>query len=230
MEILLRNSKPFPNKNPTHFSCWLLMEVAKLQGYNKNGEEIGKTNTRVKPAFKIVENLIKTYLKTDPPEDELRSFLILVAPLLIDYWPPNVISTAELWEFFNKKINSSFFIKGASLCSLAVVYSSGINYLQNIKTQMDEKLDLEQTSFTMFVYILGAQLKRFVELGQTSQILKIFGRIYSKFPSERVLGLTEVGIHNVIRLFVTFGLTANMKELVSSFFLLPNLFSDLRNT
>lgn len=215
MEIILRRSNPFPNNNTAHYPIWILMGVAKLQGYSKNGIEIGKSHIRVQPSFEKVETIIKTFLNADPPENELRSFLLLITPLLIEFWPPSINSLFFLWEFFNKKINSSFFISGASLGTLAVICSSGINYLNNIKTQMDEKLNMKQTSFTMFIYILGSQLRRFNEMGQTNQILKIFGRIYSKFSPVKILGLTEVGIHNVITLFVTLSLTAHLREVVS---------------
>lgn len=217
MEIIIRRSNPFPNTKPAHFSIWMLLDVAKLQGYSKNGNEIGKSHSRDEPSFDKVETTLKTFLNSDPTEDDLRVFLILLTPLLVEFLPPSINSLFYLWEFFNKKINSSFLISGASLSSMAVICSSGINYLNNLKTQMDEKLNLKQTSFKMFIYILGSQLKRFNKIGQTNQILKIFGRIYSKFSPSKILGLTEVGIHNVITLFVTMSLTAQLKEVVSCF-------------
>lgn len=195
----------------------MLVDVAKLQCYSKNGQEIGKSDSRIQPSFDKLETILKTFLNADPSEDDLKSFLILITPLLIEFWPPSINSLFFLWEFFNKKINSSFFIKAASLSSLAVICSSGINYINNIKTQMNGKLNLKQTSFTMFLYILGSHLKRFNEGGQKNMILKILGRIYSKFSPGKILGLTEIGIHNVITLFVTLSLTAQSKEVVSCF-------------
>lgn len=218
MEIILRNSKPFlMNNQSVLFSIWLLLDVAKLQCYKENGEEIGKSHTRVQPFFEQLESLMKTFFNSDPPEEQLRSFMLLVSRLLIEYWPPNVNSLFILWDFFNKKMNSSSYVAGCTLDSLALISNCGLTYLQSVKNQMDEKCNLKKSSFSMFTYILGSQLKRFYDMGQTNQILKILGRIYSKFSPGKLLALNEMGIHNVITLFLTLILTANMKEVVSSF-------------
>lgn len=67
----------------------------------------------------------------------------------------------------------------------------------------------------MFVSILGKFVQKFTETGQKNQIQKIFGRILSKFTASKLLQLNEMGIHNLMTLFLTLAVSTDLKDIVS---------------
>lgn len=43
----------------------------------------------------------------------------------------------------------------------------------------------------------------------------ISGRIFSKFGESKLVALNEIGIHNVVSLFLTLAMTTDLQDLVS---------------
>lgn len=101
------------------------------------------------------------------------------------------------WEYFHKKLNSSFFVSGTAPSSLAVtryahhfyhfglgwhwlgtfIFSnSGQGYIDQIhKLLNNEHLNANMSSFSIFLNSLGKALKRLVENDLKNQIQKIMG-------------------------------------------------------
>ena len=126
----------------------------------------------------------------------------------------------HFWEHFQKKINSTFLIAGQTPNFLAVTSNTAVGFLQQIKDQQnssskESKLNINTPSYTMFVHILGKIVEKFTQSGQKMQIQKILGRVYSKFPVSKLLQLNEMGILNIVRLFITMAISADIREIVS---------------
>ncbi|KAJ6642992.1 Protein MMS22-like [Pseudolycoriella hygida] len=116
------------------------------------------------------------------------------------------------WEFFHKKLNSSFYIPGSTPSNLAIVNSSVLKYLDDVRTRLaSTSVDLADTSYFIFLYLLG-RIGRKLE-AEGSQTKKILGRIISKFSIAKLMALNETGIHNVVSLFLTLSITVEMGEM-----------------
>lgn len=68
-----------------------------------------------------MDSLLRDFLAAEPNEDVLRVTLYTVLPVLTKWWPPRTETLLVLWEYFHKKLNSSFFLPGAAPSTLAVV-------------------------------------------------------------------------------------------------------------
>lgn len=68
-----------------------------------------------------MDSLLRDFLNTDPNEDILRVTLYTVLPVLAKWWPPRTDVLLVFWEYFHKKLNSSFFLQGAAPSTLAVI-------------------------------------------------------------------------------------------------------------
>lgn len=129
------------------------------------------------------------------------------------------------WEYFHKKLNSSFFVSGAAPSSLAVTSNSGQGYIDQIhKLLAHETLNTNMPSFSIFLNLLGKTLRRLVNGDQKNPVQKIMGRIFTKFSESKLFALNEIGIHNLISLFLTSAVTVDLSTFVS-FFLVHRLVS-----
>lgn len=60
-------------------------------------------------------------------ESLMRTCLTFIEKICIDIWEPKVEPLVLLWEYFQKKLNNSFYIPGTTPDSLAVV-----RYIYNV--------------------------------------------------------------------------------------------------
>lgn len=197
--------------------------LVKLYGFDHSitfigPEAINSFNSQQCENFERLELLVKNYLKAEQSEENLRVILFMVSEVLTEWWSPRSEIIMHFWEHFQKQINSPFVIAGQTPNFLAVTSNTAVGFLQQIKEQqsLGAKLNINTASFTMFVHILGRIACKFTQSGQKMQIQKILGRIYSKFPASKMLQLNEMGILNIVRLFVTIVISADIREIVSS--------------
>ena len=164
--------------------------------------------------FDLLENLIKSYLKTEQSELNFRAMLIMVVDVTTEWSPKSDIITM-LWEHFHKKINSAFLIPGQAPQFMAVSNNSAVGYLEQIKSQHSSstKLNPNHTSYSMFVYLVGRIIQKFSADGQKIQIQKFLGRIYTKFPASKLQTLNEMGIHNIMCLLLTLAVSTNFQDI-----------------
>ena len=104
----------------TIFSLWLLNGVATLHGYSENGIYASDC-TRIRENAELLESLLKALVLAEPSEQHLRASLLIVNPLLTTWWPRKPELLMIFWEYFHKKLNSSFYINGATPAGLAVI-------------------------------------------------------------------------------------------------------------
>lgn len=205
--ILLRSSSLMKCKNIDQFSIWFVCGLVKLLKNNVTADS--------RESYELFERVIKSYLSVEQSEENLRVLLVIVSEVLFDVWAPRSEILLLLWENFQRKINSPFFIVGQSPNLMAVSSVSGAGYLEKIKTQQrtTTKLNPNTTSYDMFVNLLGKMVQRFTDEGQKIQVQKILGRIYTKFPASKLQTLNEMGIHNILKLFITLSVSTNFVDI-----------------
>lgn len=206
-KILLRNSQFMQCKYHDQFAIWMVCGIAKLINQNEMDSD--------KFSYGYLENLIGKYLKSDQSEENMRILLVTISEVVLNVWHPKSEILMILWEYYQRKINSPFLIAGQNPNSMAVSNTTVTAYLGQIKAQQNasvSKLNLNLTSFNMFVYILSKMVERFTNDGQKVQVLKIFGRIYTKFPPNKLQQLNEMGIHNFMRLLISLSISTNLND------------------
>lgn len=110
----------FPNDS-TVFPLWLLNGVAILNGFSDNGIFDGASSLRVRENSDLLESILKAFVLSEPSEQHLRASLLIVNSLLITWWPKKSDLLMLFWEYFHKRLNSSFYVNGATPAALAVV-------------------------------------------------------------------------------------------------------------
>lgn len=209
--ILLRSSSRVACKNVDQFSIWLFCGLVKLTANNSTEASLSRES------YELFESLIKSYLSSEHSEENLRVLLMIVSEVIFDVWTPRSEILMAFWENFQRKINSPFFVVGQSPNFMAVTAASGAAYLEKIKSQQSTttKLNPNATSYDMFVYLLGKMVQRFTQDGQKIQVQKILSRIYSKFSATKLQTLNEMGIHNLLKLFITLSISTNFQEIAN---------------
>lgn len=110
----------FPNDS-TVFSLWLLNGIVQLYGFSENGIYHGSGCMRIRENANLLESLLKAFVLSDPNEQQLRATMMIVNSLLINWWPQKSELLMMFWEYFHKKLNSSFYLSGTTPAALAVV-------------------------------------------------------------------------------------------------------------
>lgn len=205
-KVLLRSSAFVTCKNLDQFSIWLVCGLVKL---------LPNDVVCNRESYEVFENIIKNYLSVEQSEENLRILLLMISEVIFDVWTPRPEILMNLWESFQRKINSPFFIAGQTPNMMAVSSVSGAGYLEKIRTQQatTTKLNPNWTSYDMFVFLLGKMVQRFTDESQKIQVQKILGRIYTKFPAAKLQTINEMGIHNILKLFITLSVSTNFHEI-----------------
>lgn len=169
----------------------------------------------LRQSYDLAESLIKSYLSTEPTEENLRVLLMIISEVIFDVWPPRCEIPMTLWEYYQRKINSPFYIVGQNPSFMAVYCVSGAAYLEKIKSEQTTatKHNTSFTSYDSFVFILGKLVMKFTQLDQKIQIQKILSRIYTKFPATKLQTLNEMGIHNILKLFITLSISTDFLDI-----------------
>lgn len=105
----------------TVFPLWLLNGVAMLNGYSENGTFHGTGSSRIRENSELLESLLKSFVISEPNEHHLRTSLLIVNSLLVNWWPQKSELLMIFWEYFHKKLNSSFYLNGSTPAALAVI-------------------------------------------------------------------------------------------------------------
>lgn len=96
----------------------MLSSVARLYEYTPKGIHLGKYSL-IKSNFTLLDDLVKSYLAKNPSEASLRKHVPIIHSIISLWSHEKSESIVLLWEFFYKKINSSFYIPGAKLDAIA---------------------------------------------------------------------------------------------------------------
>uniref|UniRef100_A0A1B0BDJ3 Protein MMS22-like n=1 Tax=Glossina palpalis gambiensis TaxID=67801 RepID=A0A1B0BDJ3_9MUSC len=199
------------------FSNWLLNALVRLHGYRSNGlfegPQYARALTESNENFEFCERITQEFLRNNPQEEQLRVYIALLTPTLLQWWPAKVQIPMLLWEHFHKKLNSSFYVPGGVPSNLAVTCSSGRTYVDKYRALLQKKPDVNLASFTLFNVLLGKLLERLSFSQANHQAQKLLGRIYAKFSAQKFLTLNETGIHHLIELFLLLALNGDFNDL-----------------
>ncbi|CRK99443.1 CLUMA_CG012613, isoform A, partial [Clunio marinus] len=200
--LLRTSSKIATKKNLDLFMVWFFCDLTKI--LIRNSADV----LQRKRSYELFESLTKNYLKVEQSEENL---------LIFDVWTPKSKILIILWEKFQKKINSPFLVAGQNPSFMTVSSVSAAGYLKRIKEQQRKttKLNPNWTSYEMFVHLLGKIVQRFTQDDQMIQVQKILGRIYTKFPSSKLQTLNEIGIHNILQLFITLSVSTSFQYIAN---------------
>lgn len=118
---ILRDTRTiFPN-DPNVFALWLLNGIVTLYGFSENGIYHGSGCVRIRENADLLEALLKAFVLSEPNEQQLRATLMIVNSLLNNWWPQKSELLMMFWEYFHKKLNTSFYLSGTTPAALAVV-------------------------------------------------------------------------------------------------------------
>lgn len=69
----------------------------------------------------LMDRVLKHIAAQDTPEQQMRVSLHIILDI-VQIWPPRSEPVTILWEYYHKKLNSTFMLQGAPLSSMAVIW------------------------------------------------------------------------------------------------------------
>ncbi|XP_075156078.1 protein MMS22-like [Haematobia irritans] len=205
------------NLNYCEFFNWIQYALTRLHGYRSNGKFEGSSYKRsmsgTRENYESCERITQQFLNANPSEEQLRIYIGILTPVLLEWWEPKVNIAMVLWEHFHKKLNSSFYVAGAAPSNLAVSCASGRAYVDKYRNLLSKPPDANLSSYTLFVVLMGKTLQRLLASHANHQGQKLLGRIYAKFSPQKFLALNETGIHHLIELFLVLSLCGDFNDL-----------------
>lgn len=64
---------------------------------------------------------MKSLLSTEVLEANMRVYLALLEKTVIKYWEPKSEIIIQLWEYFQKRLNNTFYVPGSNLDSMTIM-------------------------------------------------------------------------------------------------------------
>lgn len=75
----------------------------------------------MKSNYKLLECILREVLKTDVPESMMQLYIPLICNLCLDIWEPKSEPVILLWDYFQRRLNNTFYLPGAPLDKIAVI-------------------------------------------------------------------------------------------------------------
>ncbi|XP_063239315.1 protein MMS22-like isoform X2 [Bacillus rossius redtenbacheri] len=193
----------FHCSNPTGFCLWFLFHLSQLGGYSVEGLYLGPSCARVRSNYEQLSSILRRCLGAEPPvaEEQLRAYLALVGPLVTEWWELSTEPVLLLWEYFHCRLDSAFYVRGATPHSIAVVSPSGSALLGQVRSLLDAPPP-GANSFSLFLSLLGALVRRGAREGDRRAWQQLKGRIFSRLSPARTAGLSELGLYHLASLFL----------------------------
>ncbi|XP_073990037.1 protein MMS22-like isoform X2 [Rhodnius prolixus] len=199
-------------------SLWALCSIAnlyKLAGYD------------VISCYPLLEDLLKAIGTEDMTESLMRTCLTFIEKICIDIWEPKVEPLVLLWEYFQKKLNNSFYIPGTTPDSLAVVSKNARGLLNQIKSFLQD-INFVRDSFQHFLRILGLHLEKTKDSPKNWRLIK--ARIFTKLSPANVATLSQIGEYHFVSIFLTLALTLGYTQVGNKMIELGNLSKNSRGS
>ncbi|CAC5416477.1 unnamed protein product [Mytilus coruscus] len=190
------------------FCIWMITNVAIVVRGNEDDKIVTASN------YYDVNAVIKKVVnKGEVNELDLR-FYLRCCQQLCTIWEPNINLLVIFWDYFYKRMNSTFQLKTVSIDSLQTVSKTAVDLLEKCKKCSSGQKTTKQneTSYQLYLGLLGNHLRRLVETHSMQEWKQMKGRIYSKFHQRRIQELTETGLNNFTSLFLSLALTADLED------------------
>ncbi|KAF3426824.1 hypothetical protein E2986_01096 [Frieseomelitta varia] len=203
-------------KNSELFCLWIVHHLSLLYGYNSDGVYLGAKCSRIKANYEQLERILKTYIskggkdgERDEIDEELRIMIPLLNTIVINWWQPRVSIISLLWDCFHKRLDEPFLLQASGPWTLSVEKKSTMDLLKQIKDRINNTECIKESSYGMFLRLLGSFLRINYSNNDTKHWNQIKGRIYSKFSKSKVEEFSITGLYNFISLFLTLAVTAD---------------------
>ncbi|XP_046979420.1 protein MMS22-like isoform X1 [Schistocerca americana] len=196
------------------FVLWLLLHLTQLYGYKRDGTYQEQNLHKVHSCHDQLNTTLKSILSMDSvSEVQLRVVLSLLRKLL-SMWEACNDPLLLLWEYFQRRLNSTFYVPGSSPETMAVVSKTGQGLLEQVRKLLGRgatrtlAAPVVENSWGLFLSVLGNHLQQSPELWP-----QVRGRIYSKLSPAKLQSLTETGLYHFGCLFMTLAIaTPNLQE------------------
>ncbi|XP_043598632.1 protein MMS22-like isoform X2 [Bombus pyrosoma] len=209
-------------KNSELFCLWIVHHLSLLYGYNSDGTYLGSKCSRIRPNYEQVERILKTYISKggkDGERDEIDEELCIMIPLLntivTNWWHPQVSIISLLWDCFHKRLDEPFLLQLSGPWTLSVEKKTTMDLLKQVKDRISNTECIKESSYGMFLRLLGSFLRINYNNNDTKHWNQIKGRIYSKFSKGKVEEFSTTGLYNFLSLFLTLAVTADTTNVCS---------------
>lgn len=187
------------------FCLWILVHISKMATAHNTQQNFGQK------VVEIISTVLKSCLsKESITEGQLRFLVSMCHDLPTDTRAGILIL---LWEFFYKKMNSSFSLNTKSIEPVRRLCKSAGQQLELCCRISNGECKVDDNSYTQFLCILCQTLQE--KGSQSSEWKQMKGRIFSKFHVRRMQELTDTGLHNFFSLFLSLAITADTEEIIS---------------
>ncbi|KAG8227909.1 hypothetical protein J437_LFUL011837 [Ladona fulva] len=223
--LVIKSGDPC-EENP--FVCKCIKEVWVLLQFLGDSLADARTGKAKNNYSQLEKSLLLFINQNSLPGSELKIELLMRRYIYISsiiclerWWKPMRSEIVMIfWEYFHRRLNMSLLLPGSGPASLQQISKSALGMLARVKERIREEeiTELEEDSFCVFLKFLGRYLTHCHKEEGTPesscfrQWQQMRGRLYSKLGPTKVKGLSQLGLHRLINLFLTLCVTADIKE------------------
>ncbi|XP_022169090.1 protein MMS22-like isoform X2 [Myzus persicae] len=152
--------------------------------------------------------ILKELLKYEPNEVQLKLSVCLLENIVISSL--NTEPVIVLWEYFHKRLNSTFYSSDMKIQNIACISKNGPELLiqtNNLFSAQQTDLLSNYNSFQLFQRLLGLHLQNIKYNSKDWNQIK--GRIFSKFSPSKLMSFNDVGFYNFTTLFLTLSIMSD---------------------
>ncbi|EDS34817.1 conserved hypothetical protein [Culex quinquefasciatus] len=188
--------------NSLLFQAWLVHGIASLYQYRLLDETTFKETPIITlpPDYTILDRALKEVTLGALPEDNLRTFLLLLKPIYTKWWPIKYDLVITLWEYFSKRLNSPFQLPQEPPINLACVSRSPKGIIdqaaQHSTQQAFDSLSTHTSSFKSYITLMAFMLRHLSTSSQKTKVQILFNRTILRFAPPKLTSLTEQAIYN----------------------------------
>ncbi|KXJ78028.1 hypothetical protein RP20_CCG005777 [Aedes albopictus] len=191
--------------NDSLFIVWFIHGIASLRQYSHLDEQTFLETPVVETGnnFTLLDKAVKEFTEKDKPEEQLRVLLLLIRPIYCDWWRPLKHDFLfPLWEYFSKRLNSSFELPPNWLSKPAppTINRSLTELLKQASYQASKKsyetMHYRTSSLSCFLRLLTFMIRHYSDKEQKQKVQILFNRTVLRLTPAKLALLTEQGIYN----------------------------------
>ncbi|XP_011301488.1 protein MMS22-like [Fopius arisanus] len=202
-------------KSPEIFCLWMIFHLTLLQSTF--------SPSTLKSNCQQSEKILKSFLERggkegerDEIDEELKIMIPILKIMILEFWKERDSSVrilSYLWDCFHRRLDQPFLVQTGGPWSLSLEKKTPRDILRQTRERIFGD-NPKESSFGMFLKLLGIVLKENHEKGEMKVWNQIRGKIYSKFSKSKVKEFSEVRLFNLISLLLTMGITADPEGVV----------------
>lgn len=149
------------------FVTWLINGIASLYEYVIIDQQTSVESTviKVEPDHTMIDSMVKEAGKSPKTEAEMRMFLLLLKPIYCRWWAVKYDFLLSLWEYFRKRLNSTFQLPNESFSRLACLDQLPTALIEQGRVLASKEtfnaLDTNTSSYKIFLSIYAFMVHHF---------------------------------------------------------------------